>query len=1061
MSTILRRGQTAVSLLLITLLGLPLITPLLHSTAVPCTHDGHLHYHRIAAMRYAWENGLYLSRWLPDVAFGYGYPFFIYREPTPLLAGLFPHLLGMPLPAASNLFYALCILASGWFMFLWVRDLLGETAAFVAAVTYMTAPYVLVDALIRGNSPESLALPLFPLLLWSGRRWVLNGRSVPFLIGVLSLAFLSLSHNISLLIFTPTLLVYLLAIGWARQIRWPLLSLRLLLLLGLGLGMTSFYTGGALLELDRVTLEQSTNTRNNDFRFNFATIGEIAGPVPAEDPLLLNPPLPFRLGWLPMSLAAIGIITFLAVNRMSGGSHQGGDRKKQQTKDARANNWAPTSKELTTHIWLMVAATAVYLFMALPASRWLWETLPLIDFVQFPWRFVGRASLPLAFLAGVPFIRLPHRWRWLALAAIGLLVIETVPNLYPNLCPEPSFPTINTVHEYERQTGLVGVDPEGSYFPRTVQRRPSGSVLEANYQASQPPQRFDTAVLPTGATLTPTRLDPLVGEAVIETDTPFTLRYFTFDFPGWTARLNGERIPITPSQPEGLITVEVPAGTHVVSIRWESTPLRSTLSWLSLLSLAATTAVFAILKATETKRTLPSISSNKSTAIQPFLLGLLLLSGVLIGLKTAVFDRVNTPLRAPAPPPVTQEVALNGGELALIGYNLSQPVALSGGTVDIDMAWTAVAAPTADYQTNVWLQAADGTVWSDKETFRPRLYEDAPRTLFWQPGQWAWDSREIQLLSGTPPGEYEIVVTLFDLETLAPLTLTRPNGEVVGPTASLGTLTVLPADSTPDFRPQVPLETAVLANQWRLLGYNQDRDAAQPGETLLLTLFWESLGANGETAVPLTLQTNGQTVKTWDLPLTPQNGPNRWEAGERLRSQHLLQLPGGLSTNTYQFELDGVVLGDIVVTAPERLFEPPDLGEGETAVLAPLRRQGRPLAELTSAALSQDGQQLQLTLLWQALAEFEQSYRVFVHLVDENGVIVAQADGEPVSWSRPTTGWAPGEYVRDSHTLTLPAGSSLADLAIRVGLYHPQTGDRLQAETADFIVLSLPLPDGP
>ena len=30
-------------------------------------------------------------------------------------------------------------------------------------------------ALVRGNAPESLALPLLPLLLWIGRRWIIQG----------------------------------------------------------------------------------------------------------------------------------------------------------------------------------------------------------------------------------------------------------------------------------------------------------------------------------------------------------------------------------------------------------------------------------------------------------------------------------------------------------------------------------------------------------------------------------------------------------------------------------------------------------------------------------------------------------------------------------------------------------------------------------------------------------------------------------------------------------------------------------------------------------------------
>ena len=86
------------NLILVTLFGLPLVTPLMQWQRVPCTHDGHLHYHRVAAIRHAWENGVYFSRWLPDLAFGYGYPFFLYREPLPLYLTHFLHLAGLPLP---------------------------------------------------------------------------------------------------------------------------------------------------------------------------------------------------------------------------------------------------------------------------------------------------------------------------------------------------------------------------------------------------------------------------------------------------------------------------------------------------------------------------------------------------------------------------------------------------------------------------------------------------------------------------------------------------------------------------------------------------------------------------------------------------------------------------------------------------------------------------------------------------------------------------------------------------------------------------------------------------
>jgi hypothetical protein len=216
--------------------------------------------------------------------------------------------------------------------------------------------------------------------------------------------------------------------------------------------------------------------------------------------------------------------------------------------------------------------------MALPVSRPLWDVLPLIDFVQFPWRFVGRAAMPIAFLAGVPFAStfwagLPwkvDRLRRLpdlaAVAAVLFLLLEALPNLYPAYCGEEPFPTITAVHTYEHVTGLVGVDPEGSYFPRTVRQRPQGSVLERDYEIGRLPQRFDLAALPEGATVHAAVYRPLSAVIELTTPTPFTARYLSFDFPGWVVEIDGEPVPITPGDPDGLITFLVPVGKQANAI---------------------------------------------------------------------------------------------------------------------------------------------------------------------------------------------------------------------------------------------------------------------------------------------------------------------------------------------------------------------------------------------------------------------------------------------------------------------------------------------------------------
>lgn len=1068
------RLHTAYWLLLTTLLGLPLISPLLRWSAVPCTHDGHLHYHRIAALRYAWENGVFFTRWLPDLAFGYGYPFFIYREGPPLYLPFVPHLLGMPLPAASNLFYALTILAAGWFMFLWVRDLFGERPALVSAVAYMAAPYVLIDALVRGNSPESLALPLLPLILWTGRRWVLSGSVWSFLGGVLGLALLSLSHNISTFIFVPTLVIYLAAIavsagraephagsGQTAERRTPRGPwVRLVLLLGLGLGLAFFYTGGALLEMDQVTLEMSTTTRNNDWRFNFASLGEILSPVRPEDPALVNPPLLFRLGWVTTGLALLSLTGLWWIKGRNG-----------------------RAREQRLHIWLMAIGALVYLFMSLPISRFIWEAVPLIDFVQFPWRFVGRAALPVAFLAGVPFAWLDHRrhatghapershrdW-WpvvLTATAIGLLIIETLPNLYPRYCPEEPFPTILTVHAYERATGLVGVDPEGSYFPRTVRERPSGSPLEADYQlAGSDIRRFDETTLPPGAIIRAIDYTPLGVTLTLDTPVPFTARYLSFAFPGWTARIAGEPVAITPEDPTGLITFEVPAGSHEITVQWGATPLRQA---LSLLSALAAIGIIGVVWWSRRRPQLEPVDQHSGYDFnQPEFIALVLLGLALIGLKL-LNDRVETPLRQSGAPPVTNIQRLEGGKLRLDGFNLSRERVPAGETFDIDLAWTATAPPQVDYQSEVWLVGPDGLMWSEKGTERPRLYEDAAPTRLWSPGEWGWDSREVRSLAGTPPGVYDIVLTLFDKATLAPVTLTDPaTGQVIGPAATIGQVEITTPPSPPDFAPQFPLQVD-LDSGLRLLGYNQDRGAAVPGESVLLTFFWECTRPDACDRVQLTLQDQtGATAHEWELPVIRDDFPAAgWPAHGRLRGPHLVQLPAELPGGEYAFALDGHPLGTLTVNAPAREFTPPPLAreigaEFETSdgqTLTTLAGLAADTALPTCTASPVPGETCDLALVWRAETGMPAGYHVFVHLVDENGAILAQSDGVPANWTRPTTGWLPGEYVTDTHGLNWPSVLPEGPLYLRVGLYDPETGIRLQTGGREYVEIAVPAGD--
>jgi hypothetical protein len=100
--------------------------------------------------------------------------------------------------------------------------------------------------------------------------------------------------------------------------------------------------------------------------------------------------------------------------------------------------------------------------------------------------------------------------------------------------------------------------------------------------------------------------------------------------------------------------------------------------------------------------------------------------------------------------------------------------------------------------------------------------------------------------------------------------------------------------------------------------------------------------------------------------------------------------------------------------------------------------------ELQGYDASQSGQELSVTLYWQALTPMNLDYTVFVHLLGPTGETVAQHDGQP-TWevSLPTSTWQPGEILQDKHTLAVPATVSPGQYRLHVGVYYWQTLERL------------------
>ncbi|MCA9955333.1 MAG: hypothetical protein KC434_11475, partial [Anaerolineales bacterium] len=96
--------------------------------------------------------------------------------------------------------------------------------------------------------------------------------------------------------------------------------------------------------------------------------------------------------------------------------------------------------------------------------------------------------------------------------------------------------------------------------------------------------------------------------------------------------------------------------------------------------------------------------------------------------------------------------------------------------------------------------------------------------------------------------------------------------------------------------------------------------------------------------------------------------------------------------------------------------------------------------QLQGYQLSQTNEALDLTLVWEAMANGQTDYIRFVHLIDvaEGGAPLAQNDSPPRYGSYPTSQWVSGEVIQDRLSLPLtdvPPGS----YQLAVGFYSQPT----------------------
>lgn len=93
------------------------------------------------------------------------------------------------------------------------------------------------------------------------------------------------------------------------------------------------------------------------------------------------------------------------------------------------------------------------------------------------------------------------------------------------------------------------------------------------------------------------------------------------------------------------------------------------------------------------------------------------------------------------------------------------------------------------------------------------------------------------------------------------------------------------------------------------------------------------------------------------------------------------------------------------------------------------------------------GQEIVVTLYWEALAPLDRNYQAFVHVVEDE--LLSQHDGAPECDINPTTRWEPGQLIPDPHIVPIPVDVESSQLSLYAGMYDLVTLEPLDPPNAN------------
>lgn len=521
-------------------------------------HHDDLHLMRIFEMRKCFEDFQIPCRWVPDMGYGYGFPLYNYYSTFPYyIGGLASYVLGYI--SASKLLFFLPLLLGGIFMFLLGKELFGRKAGLVAAILYQFAPYRALDAYVRGAIAESFAMAIIPLVFYFLLK-LIKKNSLKNLFGLsLSLGAFLLSHNIMSMFFAPILFIWG-GFWWLKEKPKHFFSIFTSVLLGFGL--SAFFVIPAFFETNLVTAE-TLKGGGFDFWIHFTTLKQLflerswgfgASVFSTGDTIS------FQIGWPHWWIVVVASGILLGTIPV-------------------IKNFFETTlldlKSIKLKKNLLAFLVIIFLFsvfMTHNKSTLVWQNFVLLQYAQFPWRYLAVSIFSSSLIGGLLVTIFNQKIQQKLVVVIILLAISLnwgyfIPSDF-YLDHTDDLKLKGDYFQFQQKATITDYLPKTAKVPDKISDGKI-KIVTGKGQISD----FEN------------RSNGWEMKAIIEEDSKIEVP--VFDFPNWKVFVNDNQIYHTNSNELGLISFNLEPGQYQIVGRFMDTPIRQASNLLTLFSIGS------------------------------------------------------------------------------------------------------------------------------------------------------------------------------------------------------------------------------------------------------------------------------------------------------------------------------------------------------------------------------------------------------------------------------------------------------------------------------------------